>query len=579
MKWHILFLIFFSCLFAEENPFNPEAAKETVLDQQENFFPTSTPNKIVPRVNPITGDLIEEEMDLIVAGSEPLSVRRFYNHTGVYEPRYGGWRYNPETFFFANFEWPGQEVFAAMGEFDGSIASYKPSSTPYTYTFNLTNSLTHFTPSGQTHPLNTKVSYYKIGDKDNKERFSWQGMITDGSGTQRLFVSKMHKWLGDIHAEKGKKTFLEPGSKRKYRITPNVWTPYQIPIYQETRPNGNIITYSNAKWKDDALYPTPVLISTITAYNSDKSKILGTLTFKYNQDKNREVLSFTTTGSDERVATFQHQGREPILLKAVNTPHKPLITYGYQGQWINQVQKPEGRILTTEYNTSGKVAAQYAPVGPNGEMHPIGKYTYHDKATEVYDAENNKTTYHFNKDKQILSIETQDRIDRFTWEPGTGNVLKKTVEDPQGKIHQITEYTYDKNHNPITEKIGDGITWHTITRTFSDDGFNLKLSESDREGKITRYQYKPGTNLLLTEFLYEKDKIRKRTFHTYDNCAICIKTITDDGTSTDPNDLRNITYRKILEIQPKQRLAGDHLFIIDILYGSANQFKIFSKLL
>ena len=46
------------------------ASKEHVVDERENYFQTSTSYKISPKVNPITGDLIEEEADLIVDISE-----------------------------------------------------------------------------------------------------------------------------------------------------------------------------------------------------------------------------------------------------------------------------------------------------------------------------------------------------------------------------------------------------------------------------------------------------------------------------------------------------------------------------
>src|SRR5262249_39823119 len=77
-------------------------------------------------------------------------------------------------------------------------------------------------------------------------------------------------------------------------------------------------------------------------------------------------------------------------------------------------------------------------------------------------------------------------------------------------------------------------------------------TESDREGKLICYQYLPKTNLLTSEFFYEGNTIRKRTFHTYDDCACCIQTIVDDGSSTKPDDLTNVTCRKITEIKPKQ---------------------------
>ena len=557
-----------------------EASKDRnqTIDQRENYFQTSTPHKITPKVNPITGDLIEEEADLVVAGCEPLSVRRFYSHTATYEPKTGGWRYNPEAFFVANFEWPGQETFAAAGDSDGSIASFKPS-TSDTCTFSCPKGFSNFNPTGQTHPLNTKINYHKAPDK-KKGYFSWIGEIVDGSGTKRLFDSGKHCWLSELVTDvrrKGRDLYVT-------LYTPNVWTPYQLPISEEKRPNGTIICYSYGSWKKCEYFPRPPLLTGIEVYNADKSKKIGAITFHYNPDKHGDIRGIKVVGSDAREAVIHHQGSSPILLHSVQTPDKPNVTYGYQKGWVNRVEKPEGRVTTTEYDPTGKVASQSAPVGPNGEMYPIGRYVYHDTDTEVYDAEGHKTIYRFNEHKQILSIETYKdgniyRIDRLSWDTASGNLLKKTIEDSSGKPFQITEYRYDSNQNPIEEKIGDGNHWHTIQRTFSKDGFNLKLSESDREGKEIQYQYKPGTNLLIAELVYDHGKICKRTIFDYDDCACLIKAISDDGTSPDPQDLMKVTFRKITENKPKQETPcfGLPETILEKTIDSSGQEILLSK--
>jgi len=559
MKKRFLWLIFLLCVssvFAEEGDiFDPQAGKDRdqIFDQRENYFQTSTPYKITPKVNPITGDLIEEETDLVVAGNEPLSVRRFYNHSAMYEHKTGGWRYNPEFFFVANLEWPGQETFAAVGESSGSITPLKPNSN--CCSFDPSKGFSQFEPNGQTHPLNTKINYYRVPGKD-KGYFSWRGEILDGSGTKRYFDSGNHCWLNNLITSARRSSIS--GTIYVTMYTPNCWTPYQFHVYEERKPNGNIICYSTCRWKDGKYYPTPPLLSGITAYNADKSKVLGSISFHYNQDKHGDVRGFTAKGSDGRQVGIQHHGKSPFQLFTVSSPDKPAVGYGYQGTWVNRVEKADGRLITTEYS-GDKVSAQYAPVGPNGEMHPIGRYIYHDRDTEVYDAEGNKTIYKFNENKQLLSLEIYKdnaiyRIDRFAWDTATGNLLKKTIEDGSGNVFQTTEYAYDKNHNPIVERNGDGKHWRIINRTFSDDGFNLKLSESDRDGKVTYYRYVPNTNLLSCELVYEGNSIRKRTFHLYDDCAICIKTLIDDGQTEDPQNLRGVTYRKITEITPKQKI-------------------------
>ncbi len=544
-KLLLLLIIFFS---------SSAFAKEHIIDKRENYFQTSTSYKITPKVNPITGELSEEEIDLVVAGCEPISAKRFYNHTDVYEPRTGGWRYNPEAFFVANFALKQQEIFAAVGDASGGITSFKESG-PNTYSCNLTKSFCNFHPDGRTNPLNTKIRCFAVPDPKDKGYFWWRGDITDGSGSKKIFDSGRHCWLDVLTTEVIRVRY----EVRVTAYTPNVWTPYQVPIYEEKLPNGNIICYSYGSWKKSKYYPKPPLLTSISVYNASRTKNLGSIAYYYNKDKNENVYGVTAVGSDGRQSFAGCLNTTPVMLQAVQCPHKPPLSYVYQSQWINQVVKPDGRIVKTEYDASGKVSAQYARVGTNDEMLPISRYVYNQTNTEVYDAEGNKTVYHFNEHKQLLSQEVYKdgsvyRIDRMIWDKDTGNLLKKTVENGAQEILQTTDYKYDKNHNPISEKVGDGKEETRQTRTFSDDGFNLKRSETDCGGKIIHYNYLPQTNLLASEFFYEGTILRKRTFHTYDDCAICIKTIIDDGSVEDPLNLAGVTYRKITVIHPKQTL-------------------------
>ncbi|MFN0065350.1 MAG: DUF6531 domain-containing protein [Chlamydiales bacterium] len=565
MKWSavIIVLFFAISLFATDGPpeiFAFQTSKEHVLDQRQNYFLTSTDYRINPKVNPITGEYCEEEVDLVVAGSEPLSVRRFYNSSSPYDPRYATWRYNPEAFFVANLEWGEQEIFAAIGDVDGGVCSLKPSSeSPYTFDFHPQKSFAIANSDGKSHPSNTQISYWRRGDPKNKHRFQYMGTITDGSGRKRSFASPMHRWTHYVHWTEKKGNWLA-GSETVWRIYANTWTPYHIPIIEEKLPNGNILCYTYTQWKEEKQnYPLPQLLGSIMAYNADKSKVLGYIHFHYARAKHDEVAGIQVTGSDGRVSFMQHGGNSPIKLASSQRAGQPFISYDSRNTILNTIVKPDGRVMTTEYNAEGKVSSQYAPVGINGEMCPIGCYEYQDKFTIVYDAENNKTIYRYDDNKKITAIEVYQgnvlyRTDRLQWDASTGNLTLKTVEDASGTPIQITQYQYDKNQNPILERIGNGQEWRTISRTFSEDGFNLKLTETDRDNKLIRYTYIPGTNLLSSELTCEGKTIRQRTFYTYDNCAVCIKTITDDGSSENPYNLQDVTYRKIIEITPKQTI-------------------------
>ncbi|MBS0623525.1 MAG: RHS repeat protein [Verrucomicrobia bacterium] len=561
----LFFLVLMNVLLAKERCdfFDLEVSKEHILDQRQNYFLTSTDYKINPKVNPITGEYCEEEVDLVIAGCQPLSVRRFYNSSSPYDSRYANWRYNPESFFVANLEWGGQEIFAAIGDIDGSICLLKSSNNQACeFDFQTPANFTISSSDGSSHPINTKISYWRKGDPKDKKRFQYIGTITDGSGRKRTFASPMHRWTNDVVYTEKKGSWLKGGSEKTWRVLPNTWTPYHIPVIEEKLPNGNILCYGYTQWKEEKQnFPLPQLLSSITAYNADKTQILGCIHFHYPRTKHEEIAGIQITGSDGRSSFMQHQkiGKSPIKLAAAQRAGQPITSYASHNTVLNTVAKPEGRVITTNYNSEGKVSSQYAPVGPNGELCSIGCYEYHDNLTVFYDAENNKIHYRYDENKRLTSIETflgnvLYRIDRFAWDFATGNLLKKTVEDDIGSAIHITEYQYDKNQNPVLEKIGDGKEWRIIKRTYSDDGRNLKLTETDREDKLICYAYLPNSALVASEFIYENNEIKKRTFHFYDNCAIRIKTIIDDGITDNPNNLQGVHYRVITYITPKKSL-------------------------
>ncbi len=319
------------------------------------------------------------------------------------------------------------------------------------------------------------------------------------------------------------------------------------------------------------------MIHTITAFNHSKTKVLGSLTFNYHREGIiQHVAKIDVKGSDGRQASLSmaylditESGEHLKNIVSAFQPGKPPLYYGhdiarkmpdYQKKRLKRVEGPGGRKLVTEFDKhTGKVSAQFAPVGPSGELCPIGRYYFVENCTHVIDAEGNKITYQFDGNKRLSAIllyekETLFRVDRFQWDYATGNLLTKTIESPDGTCVWKNTIRYDAHQNPVEESIGDGKQSYVIYRTFSTDGFNLKLSESDSFGRLIKYTYVPGTNLLATEFIYEGPLLRKRNFHFYDDCAVCIKSITDDGSSEQVNDLKHVTFRKIFEIQPRTEM-------------------------
>lgn len=300
---------------------------------------------------------------------------------------------------------------------------------------------------------------------------------------------------------------------------------------------------------------------------------MGWLQIDYKTGKYNNIESILISGSDGRKAHLVHCLRKAqtanknkrrkeafdVVLQSVETPNRPRQSYQYHWEkaihyfdtcFLYQSIQNGVRLETVYDPKSKKVASQSLPLGKNGEWVPTARYSYQENYTQLLDGESQKTLFYFNEKNRITRIEKYEGKTLFyketsTWDSSTGNLLKKGV----GNL--TLTYLYDAKHNPIEESVTDGSESYTLYRTYSDDGFNLKLSETDGTGKITYFTYVPGTNLLASEIVYEHDLPKKRTFNTYDDCAILIKTIVDDGTSLDPSHLSGVTYRKITLVQPK----------------------------
>ncbi|MCH9609940.1 MAG: hypothetical protein S4CHLAM45_13340 [Chlamydiales bacterium] len=480
-----------------------------------------------PKVDVISGTYVEDAIDLVVAGNHPLSLRRFYYHTApTQDTRYGFWHINPEASMTANFEYGALPKFVSLGSFSGGMTQFSEIN-PQTFGLKANNSTGY---TGQTHPLNTTIHYKKRGS-DHKERFIWEGKVKGGSGTIREFKSGVHHW------HKTNKKIVLHKKQLKGSLSPTAWIPYHLEIRKERQPNGNILVYDYCDWRNGERFPWPTLLKKITLYDRDEKEELASLTFKYEKygwkyeeavyalsrrddyyETREDVKSFTVTGSDKRVVTYVNKKRkrdyEPAVLTVAKTP-TDAYHLDYTGYYLKTLEK-NGHRFKTEYDKQNRVTAQYSPTGL------IAKYTYHPNMTEVTDGEGNTTRYYF--DKRVNRIERENSIETHNWDPITGNLLSKIISDVHGNTYFQKTYTYDENHNPITETAAN----YTIYRTYSDDGFNPLLEEKEGD-KITQYTYKPGTNLIESISISDQTELKLRTHYSYDNRATCIKIVEEDG--------------------------------------------------
>jgi len=233
-----------------------------------------------------------------------------------------------------------------------------------------------------------------------------------------------------------------------------------------------------------------------------------------------------------------------------------------------------------------RVRMLMAPVGPKGEKHITHRFFYYKGKngaghTKVYDAHNNITRYYWNKDRRLSCIKKHDAKEhllmkeRYIWGENKtkdeGRLLGRILYDEEKSPKLARLFKYDDCGNIITDtlygrfsensgslRIEHGFPHHescdkiSTTYTYSDDGYNLKTSECDPKGNYTYYKYKKGTNLLEAKFLCDKEQIKKREFFAYDNSAILIEHIVDDGTEEMKDNLKNAKIRRITKIMPRK---------------------------
>ena len=353
------FLFLLSSLFAKEN--------ELIYNIQPELVSTVSRPDYIPKVNVISGEYCEEAIDLVIAGCEPLSVRRFYYHLAPKDLRCGSWILNPEVYSIANLDYghKGTHQFASLGDETGAIYYLTQrhdvsvsESNPFSsnrdliaankFTIDIgANSYSNLTAeglSGQGDPKNFSMVYWRWTSPKNNKFFSWKGYIRDGSGRTKEFFTEAYEWHKP-HTKSFKKDF----NTYTFDLPPRNWLPCHLFICKEVLPNGNILKYEYSPWRGSKLCPTPFNLQQITAYDSKEEKILARIDFDYQkyswthhldiggthqkyEIKVEENRGFGIHGSDGRKAYCQHNKRHnlsrPIVLENVNTPTHD-IHYNY----------------------------------------------------------------------------------------------------------------------------------------------------------------------------------------------------------------------------------------------------------
>lgn len=346
-------------------------------------------------------------------------------------------------------------------------------------------------------------------------------------------------------------------------------------LAKETLPNGKILRYHYNKEKElvriDSLDPKERYVYSSLNVNSSPFKSISTFstntgkTASYQQQPRKkihhQIKSSRSSQSDNRALNL-------LSITAADTPYYQNETMSFDKALLNNYSARRN-LFACEYAETGehlaksqRVSKLLLPSDPAG-LNPIYEFSYlpplvGQKAgnTTVRNTDGTFVIYEYS-DKLLLT-----EIKHY----GADHILKKKkqlnwsdnhwlssveMQDGSGQSLYKKSYQYDAFGNPILEIFsgdlsGKGIYENiVITRQFSQDGRHLLFKEKNDEGKVFTFKYLENTNLITRKFTKDNNKILRREFHEYDDCNNLIKTIQDNGSSKDKNDLTNATQRKI----------------------------------
>ena len=146
------------------------------------------------------------------------------------------------------------------------------------------------------------------------------------------------------------------------------------------------------------------------------------------------------------------------------------------------------------------------------------------------------------------------------------NLLTKTFEDHTGRMQEAHSYWYDSSGNVISERLFGNLSGHSpISPTvdgsghppqngcenygtryvYTQDSLHLPIEEESDNGKKIITQYFHQSTLVTSKLLLDHNRIIRREFFEYNDLNVVSKTIIDDGSTADKDDLTGVTQRKI----------------------------------
>lgn len=537
-------------------------------------------------VSVITGDYVESQADIVIPGVDPLVIQRSYVSHPLTDRSMGhGWSLNHHGFLDLTYTRLRDEDFRDRRDENGQKV------------FGTKATMTDETGASMIFWHERKASNRRALRPDSK------AMEYGVTNTARGVISARTNWDNTRIHYREKAYHAYTGSGTHYIFDKEENDTAQEDVHRLLaieKPNGNQIKY---KYDEDTL-------KKITLKNRDHQDI-SWANIERSESKHQESIKISFPGGKEVKYTFYDKSKTQLPRLVVSGNCILTQTYTYdddsKSAQITRKDLPKNRSLAIDYYAKGKhnvgsetfkidssidnrvnrVKKLMEPVGTDETLIETYKFIYFTEYasiglnhTKVYDAQDHQTIYHYNRHHRLTKVEkfkgTKDyklySAEKLYWGANDSQdktrLISRSLEDATGHTLFNRYFVYDRQGNVLKDILSGNISGNhpqsvvvddtgvpssnnyqfKKTYTYSDDGMNLMLTESDGFS-TTEYTYRPGTDLLTAKYYKAQDSIRKRSFYDYDKTGALTLQIEDDGKEAGLANLQGVTERRVTVIK------------------------------
>lgn len=513
------------------------------------------PESLVKNVSTIHGDYSELEIDFCLPGPDPIIISRFYTSKDTLDiATFGGWRFQPQTFFLIcpnpdrdGFQTP-QGNFECLDIYVG-------------------------TPEGSL----LKFSGFQNWENPEIQSKFFVDLEEDEAGICNIARGGPSSWTNVknhvLYYEPKSKSFelqLSSGGKRTYVQDPST---NRFLLKAEVLPSGNQITYE---------YDQSCRVKQINMTSSSADGPISWVTFEYG-------CFITATASDGSTTeySFEKDAHETLLLTEVKSSSLPTRSYQYQVEnrkaLLTRKTFSGGRYIELDYESvfPYRVTALSEPL--HESIVDTTSFNYGINVTEVQGPSDQQTFYYYDDESRLVAVEetlghAPYRIRKKQWgeRKNQGNLISFSIEDSSENTLYCKTFSYDLEGNILEENEYGNLTGQkpepiTFNRKglpesshecFSKNYAYKKtpnediVSQINEQGDGALFAYVPGTSILKRKEIHQNNVAKRRVFYDYDEVGNLLRVTTDNGNTRDIHDPDYVRQKFITLMTPKQELPN-----------------------